>query len=122
MANPRKTLHVDRNYCKEKTDQSAQSLKSWADGGKSSGMKILMMFTDAEKATNDGYELTAAVRKKMKECLLYFICSDTSLMAVLISAMSRKLVLQLDLSLKIQPDFISSKCAERMREDKGQAT
>jgi two-component system chemotaxis response regulator CheV len=89
-------------------------LKSWADEGKTVTDEILMMFTDAEMPSMDGYRLTAEVRQDPRMNNL-FIALNTSLSGSFNDAMVEKVGCNRFIS-KFQPDLLVDVVQQRMRE------
>jgi two-component system chemotaxis response regulator CheV len=89
-------------------------LKSWADEGKIVTDEILMMFTDAEMPSMDGYRLTSEVRQDPRMSNL-FIALNTSLSGSFNDAMVEKVGCNRFIS-KFQPDLLVDVVQQRMRE------
>jgi|TARA_R110000868_G_scaffold9996_3_gene49140 two-component system chemotaxis response regulator CheV len=89
-------------------------LKSWADEGKVVTDEILMMFTDAEMPSMDGYRLTSEVRQDPRMSNL-FIALNTSLSGSFNDAMVEKVGCNRFIS-KFQPDLLVDVVQQRMRE------
>ena len=94
--------------------KALQLLKSWADEGKTVTDEILMMFTDAEMPSMDGYRLTAEVRQDPRMHDL-FIALNTSLSGSFNDAMVEKVGCNRFIS-KFQPDLLVDVVQQRMRE------
>jgi two-component system chemotaxis response regulator CheV len=89
-------------------------LKGWADEGKIVTDEILMMFTDAEMPSMDGYRLTSEVRQDPRMSKL-FIALNTSLSGSFNEAMVEKVGCDRFIS-KFQPDLLVDVVQQRMRE------
>ena len=89
-------------------------LKGWADEGKTVTDEILMMFTDAEMPSMDGYRLTSEVRQDPRMDSL-FIALNTSLSGSFNDAMVEKVGCNCFIP-KFQPDLLVNVVQQRMRQ------
>ncbi|KFZ36704.1 chemotaxis protein CheW [Shewanella mangrovi] len=89
-------------------------LKAWADSGKVVSDEILMLITDAEMPSMDGYRLTYEIRNDKRMADL-FITLNTSLSGSFNNAMVEKVGCDKFIS-KFQPDLLVEAVQERLRQ------
>ena len=89
-------------------------LKKWADSGENVAEKLLMIITDAEMPSMDGYRLTTEVRSDPRLKDLYVIL-HTSLSGSFNEAMVEKVGCNRFLS-KFQPDELANAVKQRLAE------
>lgn len=89
-------------------------LQSWADSGKKITDEILMLITDAEMPSMDGYRLTHEIRQDKRMSDL-FITLNTSLSGSFNNAMVEKVGCDRFIS-KFQPDLLVQVVQERLRQ------
>lgn len=89
-------------------------LKTWCDEGKSINDEILMMFTDAEMPSMDGYRLTHEIRNDPRMRDLH-IALNTSLSGSFNEAMVKKVGCDRFIS-KFQPDLLVEVVQDRLRD------
>lgn len=104
----------------ETTDgaEALNLLKSWADSGKTVTDEILMLITDAEMPSMDGYRLTHEIRQDKRMSNL-FITLNTSLSGSFNNAMVEKVGCDKFIS-KFQPDLLVQVVQERLRQIVGE--